>query len=137
MLRLAEEFTGTTGVVCLIGGWVAYDPESGTYLYRSRRRCRDGRRRPYAVVRGDGTYFSVSAATDREAVERAIRRLDCEGPADAAPPVVAAARAPVARSPICSCASAETGTTGLTQFVWDEACPEHRLGWVGIDDGGG
>lgn len=33
----------------------------------------------------------------------------------------------VPKSPICSCSSVPTETPGLSQFVWDEDCPEHRL----------
>lgn len=129
MLLLPEEFTDTTGLMCLLRGWAAYDPETGARLHHSRRTYRAGHKRHYAVVRADGTSFRLRAVTDREAVARANARLRRAAPPARAHTPPPATRA-LARSPICTCARVQTALPGLTQFLWDEECPEHWLGRV-------
>lgn len=49
MLKPASEFDETTAVHMLIGGRIAYDPESGCYLIGSQGRRRSGRPRRYTL----------------------------------------------------------------------------------------
>lgn len=76
-LKLSNELDETNRIHCFLAGWVAYDPETRRYLYKSSGQRMAGRKVHYYLCQQMDTYRAAlchfTAQSDAEAVEFANR----------------------------------------------------------------
>lgn len=71
-LTIAAKLSVDDQVLAFLRGWVAFDPETGNYLYKSNGRRKAGRPTKYYLHLVDGMPKTFTAISDIDALNKCL-----------------------------------------------------------------
>ena len=75
MIELSSSLDLDNRVYCFINNWIAYDPITKIYLYKSSGRRISGRKSKYLLHITDDKIIKILAYSDNEAYQLALTKL--------------------------------------------------------------